>query len=156
MAENATEPKRSRLGGLLRDLATPLTVAIVGLLASIYVNNKQSLEANQRAFAEPINQREGADTKLRIQMFKTVLQGFPRSARGQSRGRCPTPWWGARGANGPGTTAQNSIKTPRGFFSFPPPTTTPASRTANAAPSSSATWTMPAPKSASSTSPPTA
>src|SRR6185369_15806719 len=76
MAEN--EPQRSRLAGLLRDLATPLTVAIVGLLASIYVNNKQSLEANQRAFAELISQREGADTNLRIEMFKTVLEGFLR------------------------------------------------------------------------------
>jgi len=78
MADTGAPAPRSRLGGLLRDLATPLTVAIVGLLASIYVNNKQSLEANQRAFAELISQREGADTNLRIEMFKTVLEGFLR------------------------------------------------------------------------------
>ena len=66
----------AKASGLLRDLATPLTVAIVGLLASIYVNRQQSLEANQRAFAELVSQRESADTNLRIEMFKTVLGGF--------------------------------------------------------------------------------
>ena len=66
----------ARFSGVLRDLATPLTVAIVGLLASVYVNNKQSNEANQRAFAELVSQRESADTNLRIEMFKTVLEGF--------------------------------------------------------------------------------
>lgn len=68
----------ARLSGVLRDLATPLTVAIVGLLASIYVNRQQALEANQRAFAELVSQRESADTNLRIEMFKTVLDGFLR------------------------------------------------------------------------------
>jgi hypothetical protein len=66
----------TKVSGLLRDLATPLTVAIVGLLASIYVNRQQALEANQRAFAELVSQRESADTNLRIEMFKTVLSGF--------------------------------------------------------------------------------
>ena len=68
----------ARVSGLMRDLATPLTVAIVGLLASVYVNRQQSLEANQRAFAELVSQRESADTNLRIEMFKTVLEGFLR------------------------------------------------------------------------------
>jgi len=73
------EKKRwARLSGLLRDLATPLTVAIVGLLASIYVNKQQTADANQRAFAELVSQRESADTNLRIEMFKTVLDGFLR------------------------------------------------------------------------------
>lgn len=77
--EEAVKASRwARLSGLLRDLATPLTVAIVGLLASVYVNSKQSFEANQRAFAELISQREAADTNLRIEMFKTVLEGFLR------------------------------------------------------------------------------
>jgi len=66
----------AHISGLMRDLATPLSVAIVGLLASIYVNRQQSFDANHRAFAELISQREGADTNLRIEMFKTVLEGF--------------------------------------------------------------------------------
>jgi hypothetical protein len=79
MADEPSSPRRwARVSGLLRDLATPLTVAIVGLLASVYVNNKQSVEANQRAFAELVSQRESADTNLRIEMFKTVLEGFLR------------------------------------------------------------------------------
>jgi hypothetical protein len=65
-----------KASGLLRDLATPLSVAIVGLLASVYVNKQQSADSNQRAFAELITQREAADTNLRIEMFKTVLSGF--------------------------------------------------------------------------------
>jgi hypothetical protein len=72
----------AKASGLLRDLATPLTVAIVGLLASIYVNRQQSLEANQRAFAELVSQRESADTNLRVEMFKTVLEGFLRQGTG--------------------------------------------------------------------------
>ena len=83
MADETPSPQNekvrwARFSGLLRDLATPLTVAIVGLLASIYVNRQQALEANQRAFAELVSQRESADTNLRIEMFKTVLEGFLR------------------------------------------------------------------------------
>ena len=74
----------AKASGLLRDLATPLTVAIVGLLASIYVNRQQALEANQRAFAELVSQRESADTNLRIEMFKTVLSGFLTQGTGVS------------------------------------------------------------------------
>ncbi len=78
MADSEKEEKVrwARLSGVLRDLATPLTVAIVGLLASLYVNSKQSAEANQRAVAELVSQREAADTNLRVEMFKTVLDGF--------------------------------------------------------------------------------
>jgi hypothetical protein len=77
--EEQTEKVRwARARGVLRDLATPLTVAIVGLLASVYVNKQQGAEANQRAFAELVSQRESADTNLRIEMFKTVLDGFLR------------------------------------------------------------------------------
>ncbi len=71
-----------RFSGLMRDLATPLTVAIVGLLASVYVNKQQLRDANQRAFAELVSQRESADTNLRIEMFKTVLEGFLRQGAG--------------------------------------------------------------------------
>lgn len=81
MADEDSQSRKSgwaRFSGILRDLATPLTVAIVGLLASIYVNRQQQLEANQRAFAELVSQRESADTNLRIEMFKTVLEGFLR------------------------------------------------------------------------------
>lgn len=79
MAEEPSSSKTGkRLGGILRDLATPLTVAVVGLLASVYVNRQQAFDANHRAFAELISQRESADTNLRIEMFKTVLGGFLR------------------------------------------------------------------------------
>ena len=65
-----------KAGTLLRDLATPLSVAVVGVLTSVYVNNQQTSDANQRAFAELTSQRETSDTNLRIEMFKTVLGGF--------------------------------------------------------------------------------
>jgi len=89
MADEVSPPtgksnRWSKVSGLLRDLATPLTVAIVGLLASIYVNRQQALEANQRAFAELVSQRESADTNLRIEMFKTVLSGFLTQGTGVS------------------------------------------------------------------------
>lgn len=69
----------SRFSGILRDLATPLTVAIVGGMLSFFVNKQQANDANQRAFAELMSQRESADTNLRIEMFKTVLEGFLRT-----------------------------------------------------------------------------
>ena len=74
MAEEPSIPKKA--GTLLRDLATPLSVAVVGVLTSVYVNNQQTSDANQRAFAELTSQRETSDTNLRIEMFKTVLGGF--------------------------------------------------------------------------------
>src|SRR3954468_16390152 len=80
MADEIISPKPekswAKASSLLRDLATPLSVAIVGLLASVYVNKQQSADSNERAFAELITQREAADTNLRIEMFKTVLSGF--------------------------------------------------------------------------------
>jgi hypothetical protein len=71
-----TKSSFSRFSGILRDLATPLTVAIVGGMLSYFVNKQQANDANQRAFAELMSQRESADTNLRIEMFKTVLEGF--------------------------------------------------------------------------------
>ena len=58
---------------LAGNLATPLTVAIVGVLTSVYVNQQQTAETNRRAFTELLSQREEADTNLRREMFKTVL-----------------------------------------------------------------------------------
>src|SRR6185436_17139199 len=76
-AQNPGPPPKpsgwARTGGVLRDLATPLTVAIVGLLASLFVNRQETAETNRRAFAELLSQREEADTNLRREMFKTVL-----------------------------------------------------------------------------------
>jgi hypothetical protein len=68
----------AKFSGILRDLATPLTVAIVGGMLSFFVNRQQANDANQRAYAELFSQRESADTNLRIEMFKTVLEGFLR------------------------------------------------------------------------------
>ena len=61
---------------LLRAFATPLAVGIVGLLTSGYLNRQQTAETNQRAFTELVSAREDADTNLRRDMFKTVLDSF--------------------------------------------------------------------------------
>ena len=79
--DGAPEPEQAgkssgwdRAGRLLRDLATPLSVALVGVLATTYVSCKETSETNRRAFAELLNRREEADTNLRREMFKTVLE----------------------------------------------------------------------------------
>lgn len=61
---------------LLRAFATPAAIGLIGVLTSSYLNRQQMRDDNDRAFAQLISQREDADTSLRKDMFKTVLESF--------------------------------------------------------------------------------
>jgi len=60
------------LGALL----TPLSVALVGLLGSQYLERQQADETNMRLYAEIMSTREAADTALRQQMFNSIIATF--------------------------------------------------------------------------------
>ena len=78
-AKPAVPPPKSKWDKadiLLKAFATPLTVALVGYGTSNFLNQGQVRETNYRAFAELTARREEADTKLREEMFKTVLTSF--------------------------------------------------------------------------------
>jgi hypothetical protein len=68
-----------KVGILLSGIGTPMTVALLGLLVSSYLNRQQAEDTNTRAFAELISSREAADTNLRKEMFTTVLDKFFKS-----------------------------------------------------------------------------
>ena len=57
-------------------LVVPVTVAIIGLIGSSWMNQRQSVEANDRLFAELISRREQADSDLRKEMFSLIINIF--------------------------------------------------------------------------------
>ena len=60
------------VGGLL----TALAVALVGILGSRYLNQRQADETNIRLYAQIMSGREAADTSLRQQMFNSIIGTF--------------------------------------------------------------------------------
>jgi hypothetical protein len=60
------------VGGLL----TALAVAVLGFLGSRALDAQQRLDAKVRLYAQLMSQREGADSSLRTDIFKTVLEKF--------------------------------------------------------------------------------
>jgi len=60
------------VGGLL----TALAVALVGILGSRYLNQRQADETNIRLYAQIMSSREAADTSLRQQMFNSIIKTF--------------------------------------------------------------------------------
>jgi len=71
------------VGGLL----TALAVALVGILGSRYLNQRQADETNIRLYAQIMSSREAADTSLRQQMFNSIIKTFldPENARNGGR-----------------------------------------------------------------------
>ena len=60
------------LGGLL----TAITVALVGIFGSQFLERQQARETSTRLFAELMTKREEADSSLRTEMFKSVINTF--------------------------------------------------------------------------------
>jgi len=71
------------VGGLL----TALAVALVGILGSRYLNQRQADETNIRLYAQIMSSREAADTSLRQQMFNSIIKTFldPENAKNAGR-----------------------------------------------------------------------
>jgi len=71
------------VGGLL----TALAVALVGILGSRYLNQRQADETNIRLYAQIMSSREAADTSLRQQMFNSIIKTFldPENAKNGGR-----------------------------------------------------------------------
>lgn len=73
---NAAEKNRwQKFDVLLRAFATPLTVAIVGFLASSYLNRQQTRDTNARTFAEITSRYEDGSSSLRRDISKTLVEG---------------------------------------------------------------------------------
>lgn len=71
----------SPVGGLL----TALAVAATGFFGTRYLNSQQETETNQRVYAELMSQREEADVQLRKDMFKSIIDTFLTSSKGQPK-----------------------------------------------------------------------
>ena len=66
------------VGGLL----TALAVAGLGFFGSQFLNQRQALETNSRLYTELMSRREEAESALRKDMFKSIIDSFfnPKSA----------------------------------------------------------------------------
>ncbi|SRR6266576_388748 len=67
-----TETALKALGGVF----TAVAVALVGILGGHYFDRQQARETSTRLFAELITKREEADSSLRTEMFKSVINTF--------------------------------------------------------------------------------
>jgi hypothetical protein len=60
------------LGGIIAGVA----VATIGYLGTQFLRDKEVIDANSRVFAQIISQREGADSDLRMNMFRSIIEKF--------------------------------------------------------------------------------
>lgn len=75
---STTSEEKSNNGVLksLTPLAMPLAVALVGILGSMYLADRQETETNLRLYTELMSKREEADTSLRKEMFNSIITNF--------------------------------------------------------------------------------
>ena len=61
---------------------TGLSVALVGILGSQFLDRRQAKETNVRLYADLMSKREEADSSLRKDMFESIIKTFlePRTA----------------------------------------------------------------------------
>jgi hypothetical protein len=57
-------------------LVTPLIVAMVGIIGSLFLANRQEQETRARLYAELLSKREEADSSLRKDMFNSIIASF--------------------------------------------------------------------------------
>lgn len=61
---------------LLKAVALPLVLGVLGLYINVSLNERQSEESNVRLYADMMARREQADSDLRKDMFKSILDKF--------------------------------------------------------------------------------
>jgi hypothetical protein len=73
-----TENTLKALGGVI----TAAAVALVGIIGAHFYDRQQARETSTRLFADLMSKREEADSSLRTEMFKSVINTFvqPKSA----------------------------------------------------------------------------
>ena len=76
----ANETKSTRVTWLdaLKALAIPLVTLILGFVFNASLNSRQERESNIRLYTEMMGRREQADSDLRKDMFKSILDTFMR------------------------------------------------------------------------------
>lgn len=67
---------------LFKVAVVPIVLAFFGILANSWLERRQEIEAKTRLYAELMSKREEADTSLRKEMFKYIIETFltPKSA----------------------------------------------------------------------------
>src|SRR5947208_211621 len=76
----ANETKSTRVTWLdaLKAVAIPLVTLILGFVFNASLNSRQERESNIRLYTEMMGRREQADSDLRKDMFKSILDTFMR------------------------------------------------------------------------------
>jgi len=84
------ESKQDRWAGgveLLKVVAMPMVTLVVGFVINSSLNARQTRENNVRVYAEMMGRREEADSGLRKDMFKSILDTFMRQDPGLKPGQ---------------------------------------------------------------------
>jgi len=68
-------------------LVVPVTVAIIGLIGTRWLDERQSIETNARLYAELMSKREEADSALRKEMFNLIIRTFLESSKDDPKRR---------------------------------------------------------------------
>lgn len=76
VSTTSEEKSNNAVSKSLSTLAMPLAVALVGILGSMYLANRQETETNLRLYTELMSRREEADTSLRREMFNSIIENF--------------------------------------------------------------------------------
>lgn len=79
-AASAT-PGRYAWADVLKVVAMPLVTLILGFVFNASLNSRQQQESNVRLYAEMMGRREQADSDLRKDMFKSILDTFMSKTR---------------------------------------------------------------------------
>src|SRR5215510_13856059 len=69
-------PKATDWFEVLKVVAMPLVIALLGLIVNGTVSARQNQESNIRLYADMMARREQADSELRRDMFKSILEKF--------------------------------------------------------------------------------
>lgn len=82
--EGQKKSVRVTLLKLAEALVTPLTVAIVGIIGSQYLSERERSETDFRFYTELMSRREESDSNLRLEMFKSILENFLKPVNDRS------------------------------------------------------------------------
>ena len=77
--ENKEKDKWDKAGVILKPvggLLAAITIALFGFLGSNYLERRQDTEMRMRLFTELISEREQAESALRKDMFKSIIDTF--------------------------------------------------------------------------------
>jgi hypothetical protein len=79
-SENKSKAKGDIIFKVLASFLAAVTVAIIGLISTHYLEKRQINELRMRLYTELMSQREQAESSLRKDMFRSIIETFMKPA----------------------------------------------------------------------------